>query len=120
MILRGKMQYSETVPNPDEGFTREDLTESERRQEVYKVIQDRLRKYRKERPGGYLVREAPKEDINKLKILVGHLQAGQFLTKFRKTFAKDEMNEDLLILPAKIDQKQDHSEYTEVLPTSPP
>jgi hypothetical protein len=30
------------------------------------------------------------------------------------------MNDDLLIVPAKLDNAEDHSEYDEVLPTSPP
>ncbi len=35
-----------------------------------------MEKYRKERPGGYLVREAPAEDLKKLELLAGHLKAG--------------------------------------------
>ena len=30
------------------------------------------------------------------------------------------MEDDLLIMPAKLGQAEDRSEYTEVLPTSPP
>src|SRR5262249_13333317 len=67
---------------------------------VYKVIRERLDKYRKERPGGYLVREAPADDLKQLKILTGHLKEGQFVTKFRKTFTKAEMDDDLFIAPA--------------------
>jgi len=77
-------------------------------------------KCRKERPAGYLVREAPAEDVKQLKILAGHVKEGMFITKFRKTFAKDEMNDDLLIVPAKWGDKEDKSEYEEILPTSPP
>jgi hypothetical protein len=51
---------------------------------------------------------------------VGHLNEGQFLTKFRKTFTKAEMNDDLLIVQAKLGQAEDKSEYEEILPTSPP
>jgi hypothetical protein len=87
---------------------------------VYKVIQERLEKYRKERPGGYLVREAPAEDLKQLKVLAGHLKEGQFVTKLRKTFTKGEMDDDLLIVPAKLGNAEDRSEYEEVLPTSPP
>lgn len=119
-ILRGQKPYSETLPDPDKGFTRQDLQNSDTREQTFKTIRERLEKYRKEKPTGYLIREAPKKDLQQLKILVGHVQEGQFLTKFRKIFAKDEMNEDLLIVPAKIGESQDHSEYTEVLPTSPP
>jgi hypothetical protein len=42
------------------------------------------------------------------------------VTKFRKTFARDEMNEDLRIVPAKWGAAVDTSEYEEILPTSPP
>ena len=55
-----------------------------------------------------------------LKILRGHLQEGQLVTKFRKTFARDEMDEDLLIVPAKVGDVKDTTEYEELLPTSPP
>jgi CheY-like chemotaxis protein len=69
---------------------------------------------------GYLVREAPEADLKQLKILVGHLKEGQFVTKFRKTFTKGEMNDDLLIVQAKLGEAEDKSEYEEILPTSPP
>jgi hypothetical protein len=55
-----------------------------------------------------------------LKVLAGHLKEGRFLTKFRKTFTKPEMEDDLLIVPAKLGSAEDHSEYEEILPTSPP
>jgi hypothetical protein len=119
-VLKGQAAYSEKVPNPDEGFTEADVKDSKRAEAVYKVIQERLDKYRKERPGGYLVREAPAEDLKQLKVLAGHLKEGQFVTKFRKTFTKGEMDDDLVIVPAKLGSAEDHSEYEEVLPTSPP
>jgi hypothetical protein len=52
--------------------------------------------------------------------LSGHVKDGQFLTKFRKTFTRGEMNDDLVIVPAKLGKAVDESEYEEVLPTSPP
>jgi hypothetical protein len=119
-LLKGDAPYSETVPNVDEGFTRADLTKPEKAQAVYKVIRERLDKCRREHPGGYLVRDVPQADVKQLKILAGHLQRGQFLTKFRKTFTKGEMDDDLLIVPAKLGQAEDSSEYQEILPTSPP
>jgi hypothetical protein len=119
-LLKGEAPYSEKVPDPDEGFTSEDVKDATKREQVFKTIQDRLAKYRKERPGGYLVREAPAADVQGLKLLSGHLKEGQFLTKFRKSFTKGEMNDDLLILPAKLGEAEDRSEYEEVLPTSPP
>jgi hypothetical protein len=119
-LLKGQAAYSEKLPNPDEGFTEADVKDAKKAEEVFKVIRERLEKDRKERPGGYLVREAPEKDVQGLKILSGHLKEKQFVTKIRKTFTKGEMNEDLEIVPAKLGQAEDHSEYDEVLPTSPP
>ena len=66
------------------------------------------------------MRSAPAADVKALNQLLGHLKEGQFVTKFRKTFAKDEMADDLVIVPAKFGDAEDRSEYTEALPTSPP
>jgi len=65
-------------------------------------------------------RQAPKEDVEKLKVLQGHLKKGKFLTKIRKVFAKDEMEEDLVFIRAAVGEKQDDIEYFSILPTSPP
>jgi hypothetical protein len=119
-VLKGEAPYSEKVPDVDEGFTQADLKDPKKAEAVRRVIQQRLQKCQKERPAGYLVREAPADDLKQLKVLAGHLKEGQFVTKFRKTFAKDEMNDDLLIVPAKLGGAEDRSEYEEILPTSPP
>jgi hypothetical protein len=119
-LLKGAALYSEKVPDVDKGFTAADVRDPKKAEAVYKAIRERLAKYRKERPGGYLVREAPKADIKQLKLLAGHLKEDQFLTKLRKTFTKGEMNDDLLIVPARLGQAEDRSEYEEILPTSPP
>jgi hypothetical protein len=119
-VLKSEALYSEKVPNPDEGFTQADLKDAKKAEAIYKVIRERLEKSHKERPGGYLVREAPAEDLKALKLLAGHLKEGQFVTKFRKTFTKAEMDDDLLIIPAKLGNAEDRSEYEEILPTSPP
>jgi hypothetical protein len=119
-ILQGKAPYSEIVPNVDEGFTEADLKDPQRAQAIVKVIQARLAKAHQERPLGYLVRHAPTDDVRALQQLMGHLQAGLFITKFRKTFTPDEMNDDLLIVAARMGQEEDTSEYQEILPTSPP
>jgi hypothetical protein len=119
-VLTGKAPYSEKVPDPDEGFTQADLKDPQRAQAVIKVIQARLEKSRQERPIGYLVREAPADDVRALQQLAGHVQAGLFITKFRKIFARDEMNDDLLIVPARYGDATDDSEYEELLPVSPP
>jgi hypothetical protein len=119
-ILQGKAPYSEIVPNVDEGFTEADLKDPKRAQAVYKVIQARLAKAHQERPLGYLVRHAPADVVLALQQLMGHLQAGSFITKFRKIFARDEMNDDLVLVPARLGDHDDTSEYQEILPTSPP
>jgi hypothetical protein len=119
-VLCGKAPYSENVPDVDEGFTLADLKDSQKAQAIYKVIQERLEKARKERPIGYLVRHAPVEDQKALQQLAGHLQAGLFITKFRKSFTRDEMNDDLEIVAARLGEQNDESEYQEILPTSPP
>ena len=66
------------------------------------------------------MREVPADDLKQLKIHSGHLKEGPFVTKYRKTFTKAEMDDDLLIVPAKLGNAEDRSEYEEILPTSPP
>ncbi len=119
-ILRGEASYSEKVPDVDEGFTQADLKDPQRAQAIFKVIQARLAKAHKERPIGYLVREAPAEDVRNLQQLMGHLTENWFITKFRKIFARDEMNDDLSIVPARYNGAEDNSEYEELFPVSPP
>jgi hypothetical protein len=119
-LLNGNASFSETLPDVDQGFTEADVKDPSKTATVRKVVHERMEKYRQERLGGYLVREAPASDIKQLKILVGYLKEGQFLTKFRKTFTKAEMEEDLVMVPAGLGQAEDQSEYEEYLPTSPP
>jgi hypothetical protein len=119
-VLRGDAPYSENVPNVDEGFTEADMKDVKRSQAISKVIQARLQKAQQQRPIGYLVRHAPNDDVRQLQQLTGHLQAGLFVTKFRKLFTRDEMAEDLVIVPARVGDHEDSSEYEEILPTSPP
>jgi len=119
-VLQGKAAYSEVLPNVDEGFTRADVNDPQRREAIYKVIRERLAKAQQAKPAGYLVRHAPTDDVKSLQQLLGHLQVGTFITKFRKIFARDEMNDDLLIIAARLGDRDDFSEYEEILPTSPP
>src|SRR5436305_12668482 len=119
-VLKGQADYAEKVPNVDDGFTQADLRDPKKAEAVFKVIRERLAECQKTHPAGYLVREAPAEDLKQLQVLAGHLKEGQFVTKFRKTFAKDEMDDDLSIVPARLGKAQDNSEYEEILPTSPP
>jgi hypothetical protein len=119
-ILNGKGPYSENVPNVDEGFTAADMNDAQRAEAIRKVITARLNKARQERPFGYLVRHAPADDVKNLQQLAGHLSESLFITKFRKVFARDEMNDDLSIVPARYNGAEDTSEYEEMLPSSPP
>jgi hypothetical protein len=116
-ILSGDMPYSETVPDPDFGFTQPDMRDPQRAVAIRKVIQARLQKSQTERPRGYLVRDASKDDLKTLPILKGHLREGQMLTKFYHTFARDEMNEDLVMVQAKTGGVDDASEHEELLRT---
>jgi hypothetical protein len=119
-ILQGKLPYSEKVPDVDAGFTQADMKDPKKAEAIIKVIRARLEKAQKERPFGYAVRHAPDEDIRALAALAGHLQTGLFITKFRKTFSRGEMNDDLILVAARLGEQDDFSEYQEILPTSPP
>jgi hypothetical protein len=65
-------------------------------------------------------RNAPPDDVKKLDILKGHVKKGQFVTKLRKVFSKDEMGADLEFVRARVGDKDDDIEYVSILPTSPP
>jgi hypothetical protein len=119
-LLKGQATFGEKVPDVDEGFTPKDMQDAKRAAAARKVINRRMEKFNSEHPNGYLVREAPVPDVKGLRLLLGHLKEGQFLTKFRKTFTKAEMDDDLLLVPAGIGKVKDESEYWEILPTSPP
>jgi hypothetical protein len=119
-VLQGKGLYTEKVPNVDAGFTARDLQNRQRAAFVRRVIQQRLALCEKARPRGYFIREAPEEEIRNLRLLLGHLQADNWIIKFRKMFCRDEMNDDLVLVPARLGKTADMSEYWEMLPTSPP
>src|SRR5439155_10689338 len=68
-LLKGQAPFGEKVPDPDEGFTQADVRDPKKAEAIYKVIRERLEKSRKDRPGGYLVREAPADDVKQLKLL---------------------------------------------------
>jgi hypothetical protein len=118
-LLRGETPYSEKVPDVDEGFAAADLRELRKAEAIGKVLRARLAKARADRPQGYLVRAAPAEEVRGLRQLVGVLQPGQFLTRFRHVFTRNEMTDDLVLLPARRGDQEDSSEYEEVLPTAP-
>lgn len=62
-------------------------------------------------------REAPDAEVKGLTRLKGHLRKGQWVTKFRKVIRKDEMSDDLQLVPVGSDIVQ---EYVRIMPTSPP
>ncbi len=119
-ILTGEAPYGETVPNVDEGFNLADIRDPKKQAAIVKVIQARLDKSRMTRPNGYLVRHAPADDLRQLQQLTGHLREGLTITKFRKTFTRGEMNDDLVLVPARYNGADDDSEYEEIFPVSPP
>jgi hypothetical protein len=65
----------------------------------------------------YPNREAPYDEIKGLTRLKGHLQKGQWLTKFRKVLRKEEMTHDLVL--AEVPKAREQT-YTRIMPTSPP
>ena len=82
---------------------------------IQKIIQHRLAKFKKDAPRGYLTRDAKAEDLKTLPILKGHVQPGQYITKFRHVFTHAEMNEDLELVAARVGNVADVSEHEESL-----
>jgi hypothetical protein len=117
-VLKGTEPFA--PKSPDEGFTKDDLQDAKKAAAVAKVIRERLEKLNKLHPNGYLTREAPEDAVRQLNVLAGHLQAGLFITKFRKIFTRGEMDDDLELLIARLGSQEDRSEYEEILPSSPP
>jgi hypothetical protein len=65
-------------------------------------------------------READSVAIKNLRLLRGHLKAGQTITKMRKIFLRGEMANDLVFQRARLNGAPDSMEYEYILPTSPP
>ncbi len=65
----------------------------------------------------YPAREVPLDEVKGLTRLKGHLQEGQWLTKFRKICRKDEMTQDMILSEVPKGQEQT---YVRIMPTSPP
>ncbi len=65
----------------------------------------------------YPAREAPLDEVKQLTRLKGHLQKGQWLTKFRKQIRKDEMSQDIVLASV---PKEKEETYFRIMPTSPP
>jgi Uncharacterized protein conserved in bacteria (DUF2330) len=101
-VLQGKSPFTEQVPGVDFGFTRADILDKRRGPAIAALIQARIDQINKQNPNGFLVREAPKEQIRQLNLLLGHLQRGKFITKFRKMFTRGEMNDDLELVAARL------------------
>ncbi len=108
------------VPDVDEGFTAASVADPKKSESDLQGDPAGIAKCQKDRPIGYLVREAPAEDVRGLQQLAGHVREGGFITKFRKIFLQSEMNDDLEIVPARYGDAGDGSEYEELLPVSPP
>ncbi|HYT89485.1 MAG TPA: hypothetical protein VEL76_12335, partial [Gemmataceae bacterium] len=87
-ILTGKVPYSDTMPNIDEGFAEQDLTDPQKRIEAMRTIRERMFQAVKEKKGPYWVREVPADDVKGLQHLAGHVRVGMFITKFRKIFTR--------------------------------
>jgi hypothetical protein len=119
-ILKGKAPYSAKANEADDGYTATDIQDPMRNQAVAAVIQKRLGELKKKYPQGMLVRQVAEEEVQQLSLLLGHLQQGLFITKFRKIFTRGEMNDDLELVAARLGDHEDNSEYEETLPTSPP
>ncbi len=120
LALKGEVPLSERVPDPDEGFTETDLRNPARAEAIRRVIRERLERYRKDRPAGFLVREGVGPDVKGLPALAVTLQQGRFLTRFHKMLTRDEPAEDVVPVPASFGPARDASEYEERLPGSPP
>src|SRR5262249_22350138 len=58
-VLKAEAPFSEKVPDVDEGFSQADVKDPKKAEAIYRVIRARLAQSQKERPAGYLVREAP-------------------------------------------------------------
>jgi hypothetical protein len=65
----------------------------------------------------YPAREVPSDEVKGLTRLKGHLQKGQWLTKFRKVVRKGEMTQDIVLAAVPKEQEQT---YMRIMPTSPP
>ncbi|MGI8601638.1 MAG: DUF2330 domain-containing protein [Verrucomicrobiales bacterium] len=65
-------------------------------------------------------REAPAEEVVKMKCLEGHVRPDQFVTKIRKIFKPSEMDDDLVLTRAGFNQQMDNIQHFSMLPTSPP
>jgi hypothetical protein len=69
---------------------------------------------------GKFDREADPQAVKDLVKLRGTIRKGQWVTKLRKVFHKDEMGDDLEFVPARLGGTPDEMEYVHILPTSPP
>ncbi len=104
----------------DEAWAKQRLADLERQ---YDPAEGQIVKFEKEnqfywtRYVWYPNREAPEEEVKGLARLKGHLQKGKWLTKFRKHIRRDEMADDLVLVPVERGFEQD---YVRIMPTSPP
>jgi hypothetical protein len=65
-------------------------------------------------------RQADADAVKNLKLLRGHVREGQWITKMRKVFHRNEMGQDLEFVRARLGETPDDTDYVYILPTSPP
>ena len=96
-------------PTSTKASPQADVKDPQRAEAIYKVIRARLAKCaaRNARSATSSAKRRPTTCKN-LQQLAGHLQRGLFITKFRKIFARDEMNDDLSIVPGPLQRRRDH------------
>ena len=119
MLLEGKTQYSEPMPNVDAGLERLSDDDPGAVAAAFAEVNARIAKSHTFRPDGYLVREASKAEIATLPSLQKTLRAGACLTRIHKPFQIGEILGDIAFRRAGWGKLRDDSEYTELLPASP-
>ena len=65
-------------------------------------------------------REAPREIVERLLVIGGHLKAGQFLIKMETSVAARELTAVIELQPAQVGAKKDDGDYLSLLPRRMP
>ncbi len=118
-----KLEYLKLNKQQLPAYAKQELT---RMEDQYQPSKGLIVKYDDKTVGkGYLsthyafypARDVPGDEIKGLSRLKGHLQKGQWLTKFRKVLRKNEMTHDIVL--AQVPRAQEQT-YVRIMPTSPP
>ncbi len=121
-LIEMKSQYQKRYTGPSD-YAKEQLA---RMGDIYQPAKGVIVKYddntvgksyRQTHYAWYPARQVPLEEIKGLSLLKGHLQKGQWLTKFRKVLRKDEMTQDMILADV---PKEKQQTYIRIMPTSPP